>query len=240
MNPSNPNPEPVAEPDRLVVDDCWNRIGVFGNKSCKELPIHIRCLNCETFHGAAARLLDRRAPEGYRESWTERVAHARAPKLAGTRSIVIFRVGAEWLALPTACFLEVAQLRPIHSLPHRSGALVRGLTVIRGELVTCISLAHLLGVNVANAPEAEPVKAAKGRNAYERLLVVGREGERVVFAVDEVHSGVRYHPNDLKPIPSTVSQSTYSYTQGLLEWEGHSVGVLDDSLLFYTLGRQLA
>lgn len=227
--------------EALVIDDCWNRIGVFGDKSCPELPVHIRCLNCQVFHEAAARLLDRRAPGEYRETWTERVARPRLPKRAGMRSVVIFRVGAEWLALPTECFLEVAELRPVHSLPHRTGALVKGLTVIRGELILCIALPHLLGFEAVGGGDApEPPGAAKRHNVYERLLLVGYGGERVAFAADEVHGGVRYHPDDLKPVPSTVSKSASSYTLGLIEWEGRSVGVLDESLVFYTLGRQLS
>ncbi len=31
-----------------------------------------------------------------------------------------------------------------------------------------------------------------------------------------------------------------SYTRGLLAWEGRTVGVLDEGLLFYKLGRSLA
>lgn len=220
------------------LNDCWNRIGATGDKTCPELPRHIRCLNCEVYHNAAARLLDRPAPADYRELWTERIASPRLPKLAGTRSIVIFRIGAEWLALPTEAFLEVVELRPIHTLPHRKDALVRGLAMVRGELLICISLPHLLGFEESGAaPSAE---REKGHSVYERLLVVGQNGERIVFAVHEVHVGVRYHPNDLKPVPSTVSQATASYTQGLLTWEARSVGVLDASLVFYTLGRQLA
>lgn len=236
------NPLPTAtafaQSAPVVVDDCWNRIGATGDKSCPKLSLHIRCLNCEVFHDAAARLLDRPAPAGYRDSWTKRIARPRQPKLAGTRSIVIFRIGAEWLALPTEVFLEVVELRPVHTLPHRKDALVRGLTVVRGELLICISLPHLLGFDASEAAPA--ATREKGHGVYERLLVVGQSGERVVFAVHEVHVGVRYHPNDLKPVPSTVSQSAASYTLGLLEWESHQVGVLDESLVFYTLGRQLA
>lgn len=242
MSELDPPSQPTATAPvtaRPVVDDCWNRIGSHGDKSCPQLERHIRCLNCEVYHGAAAMLLDRPAPADYREAATRRIARRRVPKLAGTRSIVIFRIGAEWLALPTEVFVEILELRPVHSLPHRQDALVRGLTVVRGELLICISLPHLLGFE-ASAPAPESAGAAKHHGVYERLLVVGRDGSRVVFAVDEVHVGVRYHANDLKPVPSTVSQSASSYTLGLLSWEDRNVGVLDESLVFYTLGRQLA
>ena len=50
-----------------------------------------------------------------------RLYHLARPKQVkelDTQSIVIFRVGSEWLALPATCVTEVANLRPIHSLPH--------------------------------------------------------------------------------------------------------------------------
>src|SRR4029077_5730556 len=43
---------PAARPDgaammpALVVDDCWNRIGVRGDASCPELKHHVHCRNC--------------------------------------------------------------------------------------------------------------------------------------------------------------------------------------------------
>ena len=42
-----------------AVDDCWNRIGVFGDKSCPRLERHIHCRNCEVYGAAAIALLDR-------------------------------------------------------------------------------------------------------------------------------------------------------------------------------------
>lgn len=226
----------MSEP---VLNACWNRIGNFGDKTCPELKPHIRCLNCEVFRAAAATLLDRKSPEGYLDFWTTRIARPPEVKLAGTRSIVIFRIGGEWLALPTEVFLEVLELRPIHTLPHRHDALVRGLAMVRGELIICISLAHLLGIQTGAATTSQSERQ-KGRSVYERLLVVGQNGERVVFSVNEVHVGVRYHPNHLKPVPATVAQSAAPYSLGLLSWEDHSVGVLDESLFFYALSRKLA
>lgn len=221
----------------IVFNTCWKSIGSFGDKSCPELKAHIRCLNCEVFHSAAATLLNRDAPEGYLESWTERIAAPHLPKLADTRSVVIFRIGGEWLALPTLAFKEVVELRPIHTLPHRKDALVRGLVMVRGELLICISLPHLLGVEEsASTAEARP----QGQSVYERMLVLAHHGERIVFSVHEVHVGVRYHPDNLKPVPATVAQSAIRYTSGVLSWENRNVGVLDCELLFNVLNRQFA
>ena len=91
-----------------------------------------------------------------------------------TRSVVIFRVASEWLALPTSVVIEVANLLPIHSLPHRPNGVVLGLASVRGELLVCVSLGRVVG--------AEPLAAASPERrgtAYQRLLVIRREAVRV-------------------------------------------------------------
>src|SRR6185503_9433540 len=99
-----------------------------------------------------------------------------------TRTVVIFRVASEWLALPTSVVIEVANLLPIHSLPHRRTGVVLGLASVRGELLVCVSLGQVVG--------AEPLAAAgddRRATAYKRLLVICRDAVRVVCPVDEVH-----------------------------------------------------
>ncbi|MEI6350403.1 MAG: chemotaxis protein CheW [Verrucomicrobiota bacterium] len=223
----------------LAIEACWKNKGIWGDRSCPELKQHTHCRNCSVFCAGASALLNRESPPGYREEWTERVAQPHFSKLTGTRSIVIFRVGDEWLALPTSVFLEVAELRPIHSLPHRDAETVKGLVNIRGELLVCISLASLLGFDIGEHPEPKH----KQRAVHRRLLVIAHSSGRVVFSVDEVHVGCRYHPDELKPAPATVALATgthAAYTVGVLPWEKHNVGVLDDELLFYTISRNLA
>lgn len=225
----------TANETAVTPDACWKNIGIWGDGSCPQLVAHTHCRNCEVYHAAAARLLDRPPPPGYREEWTARIAQPRQPKLSGTHSIVIFRAGEEWLALPTSLFSEVADLRPIHSLPHRGKSAVQGLVNIRGELLVCISLPGLLGFEAA-----APAKRAGGGTIYRRLLVVADKNSRVVFPVDEVHVGCRYHPGELKSPPATVDRAASKYTLGLFQWKEYNVGVLDKERLFYTLNRTLA
>jgi len=47
--------------DAQAIDDCWNRIGIHGDKSCPLLAEHIHCRNCSVYSAAATRLLDRYA-----------------------------------------------------------------------------------------------------------------------------------------------------------------------------------
>ena len=148
---------------------------------------------------------------------------------------MIFRIGAEWLALPTAVFAEVATLRPVHSLPHRRNGRVLGLVNVRGALLVCVSLHDLLGLE--KAPETREDQA---RALHRRLLVISHEGSRLVFPVDEVHGIHRCPPRELKEVPATVAKATATYTKSVLVWHDRAVGCLDAQLLFYTLNRSLA
>jgi chemotaxis-related protein WspD len=183
----------------------------------------------------ALRLLDREPPADYLREWTERIAAEKKVADAGTTSALLFRIGVEWLALPTRIFQEVAEQCPVHSLPHRAGGIVAGIVNIRGELLVCASLGSLLGLE-----DVAEVKRKSGRRVFGRLLIANREGNRLAFPVDEVFGVHRYHPHELRPAPSTLAESNVTYTTGLLPWRDRTVGCIDDELLFYTLNKSLS
>jgi chemotaxis-related protein WspD len=198
-----------------------------------ELEQHIHCRNCPVYSAGAADLLEGDPPADY---LTERTTHFAQPvHIVGVqrRSVVIFRVGAEWLALPTSVVTEIANLQPIHSLPHRRNGIVLGLANVRGELVICISVGHLLQVE-----RIGPLESL--RTNYRRLLVVNWDATRLAFPVDEVHGPQRFHPQDLQSTPSTVARSNPRYAQGILHWQNHTVGLLDADLLLSNLNSCLA
>jgi len=223
-------------PRRLdrVLDDCWNRIGVRGDGSCPELRRYVHCYNCPVFSAGAAQMLDADAPGSYFADRTAHFAESAPADESATRSVVIFRVASEWLALSTSVVVEVATLQAIHSLPHRPNGVVLGLASVRGELVVCVSLGRVVGADAIGA-----VKAAPGATAFRRMLVLRRDALRVACPVDAVHGIHRFRPSELTDVPSTVAKATVTYSTAVLPWQGHSVGTLDDELLFYTLRRSL-
>ena len=211
--------------------DCWNTIGVRGDRSCPELRQYVHCRNCPVYSAGARRLLDADAPAGYRAEQTDHFAKRKPAAGLVMNSVVIFRIGAEWLALPASCVKEVAELLPIHSLPHRQSGAILGVASVRGELLACMSLGCVLGLD-------ESAGGTQGRlTVHRRLLVLRHEQVRAVCPVDEVHSLHRFHPQDLDEVPATVSRATATYSNGLLLWQGHAVGVLDAELVFHTLKR---
>lgn len=215
------------------VSACWNQIGVHGNGSCPELQKFIRCLNCPVYSNAAVQLLDRPLLPQCRNEWTQYFAQPRQLPAPARASALVFRIGAEWLALQTQAFQEVAEHRTVHSLPHRQRGIVLGLVNIRGELVICVSLGHLLGLE--RTPTAQAV-----RRKYDRLLVTGWDGNRLVFPADEVRGIHRFQTSELKEPPATLAKSDLSYIQGLLPSAGRTIGLLDAERLFSSLNRSLA
>jgi chemotaxis-related protein WspD len=220
---------------RPAVEDCWNRIGVRGDQSCIELGQHLHCRNCPVYAASARTLLDAPLPPDYSDFWTKHFARPSGLVQTALHSVIIFRVGAEWLALPTLLCAEVAHRRPIHPLPHRRSGAVLGVTNVRGELLVCLSLAAILGLDVS----ARLVQEQRGVDV-ERFLVIGRGADAVVFPVDAVRRMHRFGSSELTELPATVSRAQAAYTSAILSWDGRTAGVLDGKLLLCAVERSLA
>jgi chemotaxis-related protein WspD len=220
-----------------VVDDCWNRIGVRGDRSCPELRACIHCRNCDVFAAGAAELLDGAVPTAHLAEWTDHLARPKPTADVEARSIVIFRIGVEWLALPAASVLEVANVLRVHSLPHRKNGVVLGVVNVRGQLLVCVSLGRIVGVDPAAAP---PLARGRRTAEYRRLLVIARDEVRVVCPVDEVHGLYHAQTREMGSVPTTLARTGATYSVAVVSWMGRSVGILDDQLLFYSLKRSLA
>lgn len=225
--------------ERPAITDCWNRIGVRGDASCPELKKYIHCRNCPVYSAAAVQLLDVALPTDYLERWTQHVALDKLVVEADTHSIVVFRVDAEWLALSTVVFKEIASLRAIHAIPHRRNGVVLGLANIRGELLVCVSLPQILGLEHRAEHRAER-RQDKQRLLEGRLLVLEHEGSRTICPVDEVYGIQRFHPRLLTAAPATLAKAATPYVKAVLPWQMKSVGLLDEQLLFHTVNRSLA
>ena len=218
---------PAARPD------CWNLGGGRGDQSCPDLARQGHCHNCPTFAAAAAQFLDRPFPEDYRRECTAYFAAEKQIATPAKTSAVIFRIAAEWLAMPTQAFQEIAERRTMHSLPHRRRGIVLGLVNIRGELLLCASLGRLLGLE-------SNVRPVRQLTTFDRLLVAEWNGQRFAFPVDEVHGVHRFHSADLREPPATVARSGLSCATGIFPWRNFAVGFLDPEPLFAALNRNLS
>lgn len=219
------------------VHDCWNRIGVWStvDERCPELATVIHCRNCPVYTSAGRHLLDREVPDNYRREWTAVYAKAKAEKKVTVHSAFVFRTGGEWLALPAKLIQEVVEFGVIHSLPHRSSNILRGVVNIRGKLELCFSIGAVLGIERYE-------KTGEKEEKYispSRLVVAERSGERIVFPVSEVYGSFRYAEGMLQQLPVTVSGSRAAFTRGILCVQNFDVGFLNDQILFEALMRSL-
>ncbi len=215
------------------LEACWNRIGVAGDHSCELLDKAVHCRNCEVYAGAALRNLQRPVSPGYQREWAE---HFRAPPEQGVRhdsSCVAFRIGHEWLALPTAMFRQIAPKAVPHRLPHRNARGLRGVVNAGGKLYPCVSLAELMGI----AEDGGEGRA--GRHTFARMLLVQWEEQSYALPVSELHGIIRYAASDLKPPAATINKGLERYLAGVLPHEDMQVGCLDQGLLGYQLARTL-
>lgn len=231
----NRQSENAVDDRSTILDDCWNKIGVAGDATCPELPKYLHCRNCPKYAAAASFLLDRELPAGYMSDWSAHVAKSKSVAESATQSAVVFRLGAEWLALPTSIFQEVGEWKTTHSLPGQRSSFLLGMTSVNGELLLCISLAKVLNLEEASGSGRRGTKVA-----IRRSLIIEREGLRLAVPVDEVHGVYRYSIRDQMPLPATISQSAGTYTRFILSWKENTVGYLDDELLFHTVNRSLA
>lgn len=160
-------------------------------------------------------------PEVVREA-TERVAAPLASDRAKTESAFIFRIGAEWFALPTSACDSVIDPCAVHTVPHRSGGILKGIGNVAGDIVLVISLPALLGI-------AETAPAGATENS--RMLLFTWRHAHFALPVSEVSGVQRFHPDERIAAPSTLSGAN-AFTTSLLSWDNHMVGWLEPDRLY--------
>ncbi|UST75487.1 chemotaxis protein CheW [Pseudomonas siliginis] len=225
---SAPDTLNVTHEDARAIDDCWNRIGIHGDKSCPLLEEHIHCRNCSVYSAAATRLLDRYSlQQDQREAVVSKVETD-----VKTRSLLMFRLGEEWLGLATRTLVEVAPLQAIHSLPHQRSRALLGVANVRGALVACLSLVELLDLGTSVAP-------VSGGRIMPRMLIIAAHGGPVVVPVDEVDGIHAIDERILDAASQSGAQNSAKYTRGVLQYRGRSLRWLDEEQLLSAVTRSL-
>lgn len=222
-------------PEEPPVPDCWRRIGTDGDRTCPELATFVHCRNCPVVAAAARRFFDRPAPAGYLESWHAVLEHDDRPPDVDARSVLVFRLGKEWLGLPTGSVSEVVPPRRVHRLPHRTAGALAGIANVHGRLHPCVDLSRVLGI--------EETAGLGPDGPAARMLVVGRgrrHAEQFVLQVDEVSGLASVARAAVRAVPATVGREGDRGTAGLFAWRDMTVGLLDEDRLFSSLEAAIA
>ena len=209
----------------LNIDDCWNKVGISAGNKCDQLEEFLHCRNCPKYHEAARTLMQRPVQQEYRKLWAKHFAQAEGAWQVAEESAFVFRIGQEWLALPTRALVTVAEKAVAHRLPHCNAAALLGVVNVGGKLYPCISLAELMKIDVSRR------YVQTGRHIFPRLIVVQLGRQAVALPVDDVHGIERYSKDAMRAAPSTIAHGVASYLSGILGIQGRQAGYLDDGLL---------
>ncbi len=219
------------------IDNCWSTIGVWskGGEKCPRLKDVLHCRNCDVYSSAGRSLLTRAIPLDYQESWTTLLAKEKVEKSNESLSIVVFRLGDEWLGLPTKIINEISEIRPVHGIPNSKSAVTKGIVNVRGELKLWMSVGTLLSVDKGEKFDFDELR----KSFLERLVIIEKDSEQFVFPVSEIIGTHRIWKDSIRDVPATAANSMYSHLAGLFELDERHVGLLDQELLFNSLRRAL-
>lgn len=222
--------------NQIQINDCWNKIGVWGNgeEKCPELEKLIHCNNCPVYSESGRKILDRKIEADYINEWADIISEPRQKTDTQQISVLVFRVGDEWFALPNKVVKEITHCSNHHSLPHRKNDVLRGLVNIRGELLLCVSLGYLFELKKAEKDED------RQQHIHERYIVIEDNNDNFVFPVSEVKNILRYNPDNLKPAPSTMQEISQQHIIGLIDYHNHHIGILDSERVFDSLRKNIS
>ena len=185
---------------------------------------------------AAMRLLERKAEASYTAEWTHLLARQQETMQGTGTSLVIFRLDQEWFAIDCKVFLAVITARKVHSIPHNTNKVLKGLVNYKGQLTVCVDLHRFLGVDTA--ADVKPVN-----ERFVQMAAIKKEHELWIFPVDEVQGVYGFNSNLLGNTPVTITKSTKDYFRGVfrgeIEWKNKDISYLDEELLFFGLKRNL-
>ena len=213
-----------VSPDEIY--DCWNHIGVWrkDNEKCERLDEVIHCNNCPIFANSGRSLLHRTIPDGYTEEWTEIISQKLTIGKNKLLSAILFRVEKEWYLAPISIIHDITPVKKVLTIPHNKNPAIQGITNIRGELITCLSLASILSIEHADNPYTK-------HTTVQRLLVISNNHFRVSFLIDEIKGIYKYKSSDVQFTHDTSKNSSTNILKGIIAIDKHHAGLIDGDIL---------
>ncbi len=191
---------------------------------------HSLAASCEADLLRMRTLLDRPLPAEELEINTALVAAPGEAKSGRMRSVLVFAIGNELLALEADAMHRVVPVSVVRRVPHRSGVVFAGIANVAGELTPIARLEAALGIT-----------AGKEQSHF---VVIGAVSARWGFAADRVDGVRRIDESRVVAAPTTVRHAADGCTKYLvpITMSGAEalVAVLDAGKLAALFTRSLA
>jgi chemotaxis-related protein WspD len=185
----------------INVDNCWEKIGIFGDNTCEILPNVEHCYYCDVFKKAGRDIFNKAIPQNFIEEWTEIYSKAKDKEDTEKIALVIFKISDEWFSIEAKLFIEALTNRKIHPIPERTNKYFYGILNFNGELLLCIAINNILGIEFLD----------KDYN-FGRYLLINLDDSRYCFPVDEFLPVKSISIKELKEVPFNTKKYTNSVT----------------------------
>lgn len=132
-------------------------------------------------------------------------------ELTGLLSFAVLKIGEEYFGIETAVmreFTDVSNVTPIPCCPDY----VLGNLNLRGEIITLLSLHHILNTAQADTRKAIVVSVAD--------IIAG-------ITVDEVLDVTYIHPSTINPLPAAARVEGQTYSNGMVAYDNKMITLLD-------------
>ncbi len=173
--------------------------------------------------------MEKAVPAEYLAHWSKAYSQPNPAKASKHYSVVVFRLGLEWFALPALHCQSIENRSSIHSIPRYTNRLLLGMVNIRGTLQLCFSIERLLHVALDRCESGANIAV------YKRLLVLAYNQQNYVFPVDEVGGIERIDDARLENPPATLTQRQAEFLKGVIKTEKKRIALLDSTRLFPAL-----
>ncbi|MDN7012814.1 purine-binding chemotaxis protein CheW [Methanoculleus sp. FWC-SCC3] len=127
--------------------------------------------------------------------------------MAASVDVVEFQLGEEHYALDIQIAREIVEMMPITPLP-RAPEYLAGVINLRGEITNIIDLRDLLGLPASEEGENRKIVV---------LMPDVASGSNVGIIVDDVHSVISVHNDQIEHISDDITSSISGYVKAIIK-----------------------
>ncbi|XHX78642.1 MAG: chemotaxis protein CheW [Stenomitos frigidus ULC029] len=131
--------------------------------------------------------------------------------LTGLLSFAVLKIGEEYFGIETAIVREFTDISNVTPIPCCPDYIIGNLN-LRGEIITLLSLHHMLNTAPADTKKAIVVAVAD--------IIAG-------ITVDDVLDVIYIHPSTIKPLPAAARIESQTYSNGMAAYNDKMITLLD-------------